>query len=119
MDIPSLMADLKALSAGDLDAVLDELVDAHDKLQKAILDGLAADPPADTAQDSADFALVDTWIRTLEAAVRPSPPPNADAELLAAMQAVDAATANSAAATSLLTAVHGLVQSFKQSAGGQ
>jgi hypothetical protein len=113
MDIPSLLADLKALSAGDLGAVLATLRDARDKLQKAILDGLAADPPADTAQDSADFALVNTWIRTLEAAVQPAPAPNADADLLAAMQAVDAATANSAAVSTLLTAVDGLVKSFR------
>ncbi len=112
MDIPSLQADLKALSAANLGAVLATLRNSRDSLQQEILDGLAADPPADTSQASADFALVNTWIRTLEAAVQPTPPATADADLLNAMQAVDAATANSAAVSGLLTAVDGLVKSF-------
>lgn len=115
MDIPTLATDLTALSAGNLAVVLAKLRDARDTLQNQIIAALNQDPPADTTDLSNDFSLVNTWIRTLEAAVQPSPPANANADLLQAMQDADAASARSAAVGGILKAIDGLVQAFKPS----
>jgi len=112
MDIPTLATSLTALSAGNLGLVLAKMRDARDALQTQIVAALDEDPPADATGLSNDFALVNAWIRTLEAAVQPSPPANADTDLLQAMQIADAASANSAAVGGLLASVDGLVKSF-------
>jgi len=113
MDIPTLAAALTALAAGDLATILAKMRSARDALQAQIVAALEADPPADTTGLSNDFALVNSWIRTLEAAVQPTPPANANADLLQAMQNADAEAANSAAIGGLLKAVDGLVTSFR------
>lgn len=112
MNMNTLLAALKAASPADVGLVLAKLRASRDDLQKQIIAALNANPPADTDDLSADFVRVNTWIRTLEAAVQPAPPGNADAALLSAMQAVDAASAGSAAMSSLLTAIDGIVKSF-------
>jgi hypothetical protein len=113
IDIPTLEQDLAALSGGTLGQVLAQLRSARDNLQAQIIAGNNADPQQDTDGLSNDFVLVNTWIRTLEAAVQPAPPPTADADLLNAMQDVDAAAAQSADLNNLLVAVDGAVKAGK------
>lgn len=105
IDIPTLANDLAALSGSALGKALAQLRTARDSLQAQVIAGNAPDP----ASVSNDFTLVNTWIRTLEAAVQPAPPPDASAALLSAMQAVDTAAAKSGALNNLLTSVNGLV----------
>lgn len=110
VNIPSLANALMALSTGTLGQVQVQLRAARDALQSQILARNNAVPPMDTTALSTQFSLVNTWIRALDAAVQPSPPSSAAADLLSAMRAVDHATANSAALDHLLVTIDGIVQ---------
>ena len=112
VNVPTLAQNLAALNSSSLGQVLAQLRAARDNLQAQLLAGINAIPPQDTTDLANQFTLVNSWIRTLEAAVQPAPPPNADADLLAAMQAVDAATATSGALNNLLVSIDGVVKAF-------
>lgn len=112
VDVPTLAQALSALGSGDQATVLKRLEAAADALQDQIDAGQDADPPQDTTDLENQFTLVNEWIRALVASMQPAPPASADQDLLNAMQAVDAATATSAALNGLLIAVDGLVKSF-------
>ena len=112
VDLGTLAQALAGLSAGNLTAIETRLMDAIDSLRDAIDGKTMASPPQDATAEIANRALCQAWFDALAAAVGPSAPATADGDLLAAMQAVDAATAQSGALNDLLKAVDGLVKSF-------
>jgi hypothetical protein len=112
VDLDSLVQSMAALTGSDLDQVETELRQERDQLQSEVLAGVHADPPQDTSDLANQLALVNTWIRTLNAAAQANPPAGSANDLLNAMQAVDAATATSSGLNSLLVAVNGIVQAM-------
>jgi hypothetical protein len=112
VDLGTLAQALAGLSGGNLTAVETKLMDAMDSLRDAIDAKTLAMPPQDASAEIAERALCQSWFDALAAAVGPSPPATANADLLAAMQALDAAKARSGALNDLLKGVDGLVKSF-------
>ncbi len=111
IDIPVLAKALTALNNSTLGQVQVTMRKARDDLQTKLLD--ATDAGEDTTDLASDFTLLNTWIRALDAAVQPTPPPNAATDLLNTMRAVDRMTSYSTALNNLLIAVDGIVKAAK------
>ncbi|HEY3949826.1 hypothetical protein [Phenylobacterium sp.] len=108
VDIPNLATQLAAMDAGSVAATVAQLMQARAALQAQIDAANAANPPQNIMDLQNQLTLVDDWINTLNAAIA-NPAAGAN-DLLAAMQAVDQATATSAGLNALVVAVDAAVK---------